>query len=199
MKAIGIAGASGSGKTTLAFGLKQILEKKHTVTVLSTDRYYRGKPADQIPKTINFDHPASIDFALLSQHLQMLKQGKSVLAPNYDFSAHQRTPSQTPLSPTELLILEGTLLLTSSQIRLSLDYSLFLDTPLDLCLLRRIRRDRKHRGRSTDSILSQYLTTVRPMFFEFVLPTKSYAHKVISDLKIPLQTLASEIENLFRK
>lgn len=182
---IAITGPSGSGKSYLA---QALLEDLHSAVdnisaeILAEDSYYHDQsntPLEQ-RQAVNYDHPSALEHELLLQHLQELKSGASVEVPQYDYSRHTRSKMTRVLKPTTLLIVEGILLLSHSQLREHFDLRLFVDTPLDVCLSRRMRRDCEERGRSRESVLEQFETTVRPMFHRFIEPTREHAHMVLS-------------------
>jgi len=183
-KIIGIAGASGAGKSLLSTQLFDGLREIHShddVAILHEDAYYRRR--DDIPiedrAKINYDHPEAFEHQLLIDHLTMLKIGKPVEVPQYDYTQHNRKPETSKLSPTRILILEGILILHDPILRELLDLKIFVDVPMDICLSRRLRRDIVERGRTLDSVLSQYHSTVRPMFFEFIDPSKEHADIIV--------------------
>lgn len=127
----------------------------------------------------NYDHPQSMDHELLVQHLKQLKSGQAIELPQYCYKTHTRTDSTITIKPTQVVIIEGILLLTDSAIRQQVDMSIYMDTPLDICLARRIQRDVKERKRTLESVLAQYHMTVRPMFKQFIEPSKQYADVII--------------------
>ncbi len=196
---IGLAGGSGSGKTTLA---KQLAKDPALSSILlPMDCYYKDLSSLQqaIREKTNFDHPDAIDFDLFAIHLSELAQGRTIDAPIYDFHTHTRDGQQT-IHPADLILTEGTLLLASSTLSSLFDLKVFINTPADIRLLRRIRRDLHERGRSLDSICRQYLSTVRPMFEQFVLPTRLYADVELDgerDIDVLVQLLKHEIKQRF--
>jgi uridine kinase len=177
---VGIAGASASGKSLLAKTIQQRLPTEQ-IQVISEDNYYHDQShltMAQREKT-NYDHPNSMDHDLLQQHLSQLKQGQSIEAPSYDFSIHTRSPDTLTLRPTPIIIIEGIMLFSHKNLRDTLDLKFFVDTPLDICLLRRIQRDILERGRHIESVIEQYRNTVRPGYINFIQPTKEYADVII--------------------
>lgn len=177
---VGIAGASASGKSLLAKTIQQRLPTEQ-IQVISEDNYYHDQShltMAQREKT-NYDHPNSMDHDLLQQHLSQLKQGQSIEAPSYDFSIHTRSPDTLTLRPTPIIIIEGIMLFSHKSLRDTLDLKFFVDTPLDICLLRRIQRDIIERGRHIESVIEQYRNTVRPGYINFIQPTKEYADVII--------------------
>jgi uridine kinase len=179
---IGIAGGSGSGKTTLA---NLILERIgfDRVAFLPHDAYY--KDLSELPlnqrATINFDHPYSLDTQLLIQHIHSLKNGEPVDLPIYDFKTHTRTKETYRVNPKAIIMVDGILIFAEKELRELLDVKIFVDTDSDLRFIRRLQRDIKERGRTTESVILQYLATVRPMHLEFVEPSKRYADIIIPE------------------
>jgi len=176
---IGIAGGSGSGKTSVTRKIMTALGED-LVLVLQHDWYYRdlSSHGGMKPDDINFDHPDALESELLVSHLRDLRNGKSVDAPQYDFSTHSRRGSRTLVS-RPVILLDGILILAHEGLRRELDLKVFVDTAPDERLLRRIRRDLAERGRSLDSVVHQYETTVRPMHEQFVEPSKVWADIII--------------------
>jgi len=179
---IGIAGGTGSGKTTVANNIVKRLALD-SVTVVTMDAYYRNLADLPPPRRdeTNFDHPDSIEQDLFVEHLRALKAGQPIEQPVYDFTRHVRTGATIRIEPREVVIAEGILLFHISEIRDLLDIRIFVDTPSDIRLLRRITRDIRDRGRTLDSVAEQYLRTVRPMHEEFVEPSKRHADVIIPE------------------
>ena len=180
MLIIGIGGGTGSGKTTV---VNQIISEfpKEDVQVISQDSYYNDTShltyKDRCK--INFDHPKSIDFKLLEAHLKDLKQGKSVKQPIYSFKTHNRTGDTTLTEPKKVIIVEGILILSNTQLRTILDIKIFVHADSDERLMRRIKRDLAERGRDLDEVLDRYQTTLKPMHQQFIKPMKAYADIII--------------------
>jgi uridine kinase len=177
---IGIAGASGSGKTTLS---EKILEEigPDSIALLPHDAYYRNqddKPYEERLK-VNYDHPSSLETELLIEHIHQLKAGKAVHVPVYDFVNHTRAKETRLVEPKRLIMVEGILILVEKKLRQLFDMKLFVDTDQDICFIRRLQRDLVERGRTMESVVDQYLNTVRPSYLEFVEPTKRYADVII--------------------
>ena len=181
---IGIAGGSASGKTSVANKLvDNQMNKVSSITLLRLDDYYKdlsNLSVEERSKT-NFDHPDSIDFDLLKNHLQKLKNGKSINKPIYDFSIHNRQVKSELIKPVNVVILEGILALSEAVIRDLCDIKIFVDTADDIRFIRRLKRDTRDRGRTIESVISQYLDTVRPMHMQFVEPSKKYADIIIPE------------------
>jgi len=179
---LGIAGGTGSGKTTVATNIVKRLALD-SITVITMDSYYRDL-ADLPPARrdeANFDHPDSIEQELFVEHLVALKSGRPIEQPVYDFTRHVRTGETLLIEPRDVVIAEGILLFHVPEIREILDIRIFVDTPADIRLLRRITRDIRDRGRTLESVSEQYLRTVRPMHDEFVEPSKRYADVIIPE------------------
>ncbi|CAM3836956.1 uridine kinase [Xenorhabdus thuongxuanensis] len=181
---VGISGASASGKSLIASTLYRELRDQvgdHNIGVIPEDCYYKDQTNTPIEERykVNYDHPNSMDHNLLFEHLQALKVGKSIELPQYDYVEHTRKPESIHFEPKRVIILEGILLLTDKRLRQELDFSIFVDTPLDTCLMRRIKRDVNDRGRSLDCVMEQYKKTVRPMFLQFIEPSKQYADIIV--------------------
>ena len=179
---IGIAGGSGSGKTTVA---QEILQRvgRERIAFLQHDSYYKdltGLPPTQRAE-VNFDHPNSLENELLIQHVASLRDGKPVEVPIYDFSTDRRTGQTFTVHPQRVILVEGILIFTEATLREMFDVKIFVDTDSDLRLIRRLQRDITERGRTTESVIEQYLSTVRPMHLEFVEPSKRYADVIIPE------------------
>ena len=177
---IGIAGASASGKSLLANTIVNELGSDQVV-VISEDSYYkdhRNLPFEEREK-INYDHPDSLDHDLLRQHLLELQKGKEINIPKYNHSLHQREDETKQIGQHAIIVLEGILLFFEKNLRELMDIRIYMETALDICLIRRLKRDIKDRGRSLDSVLKQYEETVRPMFLQFIEPSKRYADIIV--------------------
>jgi uridine kinase len=178
---IGIAGGTGSGKTTVAEKIVEALPGQ--ALMVQQDAYYRDRahltPAERA--RINFDEPAAIDNELLAAQLRQLRAGRPVDAPLYDFATHTRRRETRRLDPCAIVVVEGILLFAVEEVRELFDLRLFVDTPDDVRLLRRIRRDLVDRGRDIDTIAEQYLSSVRAMHELHVAPTKRHAHLIIPE------------------
>jgi len=178
---IGVAGGSGSGKTTVVRNVCDRLEG--CVAVIEQDAYYKDQshlPMEERKKT-NYDHPLAFDNDLLISHLQQLLHRKPIEKPVYDYTQHTRSRETVTVQPKDVIILEGILILEDEKLRSLMDIKVFVDTDADIRILRRIERDVKSRGRSLDSVIRQYLETVRPMHQQFVEPSKRYADLIIPE------------------
>jgi len=177
---IGVAGGSGSGKTTVVSRITEALSGE-PVTVLEHDRYYRDRNDLRLEEraALNYDHPDSLETDLLVRHIQALRRGESVEAPVYDFARHTRTPSTDTIVPGRAIIIEGILIYTDAPLRTLMDVKVFVDTDADTRFIRRLQRDTTARGRTVQSVIDQYLSTVKPMHLEFVEPSKRYADIII--------------------
>ena len=178
---IGIAGGTGSGKTTL---MKRLVERfGDVVSVLSHDNYYRRLDhlAFEERCKVNYDEPNALETELMGQHLQQLREGKGIDCPVYDFSQHNRSDETVHIEPRQVIIVEGILIFENEQLRNLMDIRIFVDTDADIRLCRRIKRDVNKRGRSMESVIEQYQTTVKPMHEKYVEPSKKYAHIVVPE------------------
>lgn len=178
---VGIAGGSGSGKSTFVKNIKTKLTCCTDIPILSMDSYYNDRshvPHDERDQ-LNYDHPDAYDLELFLEHLEELKNNKSIDCPCYDFAHHARTKESVTMKPASIILVEGILLLYDAKVREFLDYSIYIDIPKDIRFIRRLDRDIKHRHRSVDSVINQYLTTVEPMFRAYVEPTKRYADMIV--------------------
>lgn len=176
---IGIAGGSGSGKTTIT---NQIVEQLGAdVTVITHDNYYRAHHEMTYDERalLNYDHPDSYETELLTEHLAALRCGETVQIPTYDFSIHDRTDQTITVHPSSVIIVEGILLFFHPELRDLMDIKVFVDCDADVRILRRIMRDVKERGRTLESVINQYLATVKPMHEAFVEPSKRFADIII--------------------
>lgn len=178
---IGIAGGTGSGKTTLA---KNIVSRfGDEITLICHDDYYKAH--DEMVyaerEQLNYDHPDAFDTSLLISHLKALRRGEPIEAPIYDYTVHNRSRNTRTVEPTRVVVLEGILIFDSPEIRELLDMKIFVDTDADVRILRRIVRDVRERGRTLESVIGQYLKTVKPMHEAFVEPSKKYADIIVPE------------------
>jgi len=177
---VGIAGGSGSGKTTLALALHKALGKMNCA-YLTHDSYYKDMRhlSLQEKEKLNFDHPDALDTALLVEHIQQLKRRKVARVPTYDFSTHSRLETVVEVEPRTIVLVEGILLFSDPALVQLMDLKVFVDTDCDIRLIRRIRRDTMERGRTFESVIQQYTTSVRPMYNKYVKPSMSIADLVV--------------------
>ena len=177
---IGVAGGSGSGKTTVVRRIVDSLGPEQ-VTWLDHDRYYRDRNDLRLEEraALNYDHPDALETDLMVEHVRMLKAGKAVEAPQYDFTRHARLAQTDEFLPRRALIVEGILVFTDAALRDLMDLKVFVDTDSDTRFIRRLQRDVAERGRTMDSVIDQYQSTVKPMHLEFVEPSKRYADVII--------------------
>ena len=178
---IGIAGGTGSGKTTITRKLTQRFSGE--VSVINHDNYYKAHhdmPYEQRCK-LNYDHPDAFDTELLISDLRKLKEGKSIICPMYDYTIHDRSSKTMLIKPAKVIIVEGILIFADKELCSEMDIKIFVDADADVRILRRITRDVRDRGRSLESVVSQYLTTVKPMHEQFVEPSKRNADIIIPE------------------
>ncbi len=199
---IGVAGGSGSGKTTVVEKIVASLGANQ-VSCIQHDSYYYDRstvpPAERVH--INYDHPDALETPLLVQHLEHLKAGHPVNVPVYDFATHSRTERTIVVYPRRVVILEGILILTDPHLRRLMDIMVFVDTDADIRILRRLDRDIRERERDLDSVVDQYLESVRPMHLEFVEPSKRYAHLIIPEgghNRVAVEMLITTIRSIVR-
>ncbi|MFY1026827.1 uridine kinase [Actinobacillus seminis] len=204
---IAIAGASASGKSLIATTIyRELCDEigEGAIGIISEDCYYKDQSHLAMQERIktNYDHPNSMDRDLLIAHLKSLKSGQSVDIPVYDYVEHTRKQQVTHFEPREIIILEGILLLTDERLRQEINVSIFVDAPLDICFIRRLKRDMQERGRSLESVIEQYRATVRPMFLQFIEPSKQYADIVVprgGKNRIAINMLKAQIRHLLGK
>ena len=177
---IGVAGGTGSGKTTVALIIRENLGDQKTA-IISMDSYYRDFPGLTLEerKKINYDHPSVFDVELLEKHLKDLSEGKSIELPIYSFDRYERTSKFETIHPKPIIIVEGILLFYYDNIRNYFTIKIFVDTDPDVRIIRRIKRDVQERDRTLESVIEQYMNTVRPMHIQFVEPTKQFSDIII--------------------
>jgi uridine kinase len=197
---IGIAGGTGSGKTTVANAILSRVGADH-IAVIPHDAYYRDLTAlpPVLRAQVNFDHPDSLETSLLIQHVQQIRAGMAINLPVYDFKTHTRTPQTIRTEPKPVIMVEGILIFLEPGLRDLLDIKIYVDTDADIRFIRRLQRDIKERGRTSESVVKQYLDTVRPMHMEFVEPSKRYADVIIPEggmNTVALDMMVARIESL---
>ena len=177
---IGVAGGSNSGKTTIARRLEEVIGSDD-LSLIRLDSYYITMPDQplEVRAAVNYDHPEAFDWDLLDDHLERLTVGETVKVPIYDYTIYDRTDEYEVVVPGKVVVVEGILVLWEPRLRDRFDLKIFVDTPADLRIIRRLRRDVAERGRTQESILEQYLTTVRPSHEQFIEPSKRYADVIV--------------------
>ena len=177
---IGVAGPTASGKTLLANTIVEELGSNQ-MTIISEDSYYKARPKLSYEERtkINYDHPDAFDNDLLCKHIEQLHEGKTVQIPIYDFSTHLRSDKTKEIAKQQIIVIEGILLFADPELREKLDICIYMDAPLDICLIRRLQRDINERGRSLEGVLNQYQETVRPMYLQFIEPSKKHADIIV--------------------
>lgn len=197
---IGIAGGTGSGKSTFTNRLKA--EFKDDVAVLYHDNYYRAQ--DDISfeerKKVNYDHPAAFETELLLEQLKELKEGKTIQCPVYDYTLHTRSDQTVTVEPRKIILLEGILVLADERLRNLMDVKVYVDADADERILRRVIRDVKERGRDIEGVMEQYLTTVKPMHYRYVEPTRPLADIVINSgmNEVAFELVKNNIRHILR-
>jgi uridine kinase len=197
---IGVAGGTGSGKTTVT---RQILNRvgEQRIAYIPHDAYYRDLAhlPQNLRARVNFDHPDSLETDLLVKHLKRWRSGCAIEVPVYDFTTHSRTAHTTRVDPQRVALVDGILVFAEPELRALFDVKLYIDADADIRFIRRLRRDVAERGRTTESVIEQYLSTVRPMHLEFVEPSKRYADVIIPEgghNEVAMDMVAARIEHL---
>jgi len=198
---IGISGGTGSGKTTITNEIQRIVGE--SITIIPQDAYYNSFAHLTVRERdlINFDHPHSFDLELMTEHLKMLKKKQAIDSPIYDFTTHLRKKETIRLEPSKIIIIEGILIFANEKLRNEMDIKVFVDTPADIRVLRRIERDISERGRTLRSVIDQYRRSVRPSHREFVEPSKSFADVIIPEggnNRIGINMLVAQIQNILK-
>jgi uridine kinase len=199
---LGVAGGSGSGKTTVASAILEAVGADR-IAYVAHDSYYRDVEWESTEQqaAYNFDHPDAVETDLLVEHLEALKSGRAVEVPIYNFVTHRRTAETRRVEPRPVVLVEGILLFVSPRLREQLDFKVFVDTESDLRLIRRIRRDLSERGRSLESVLDQYLRTVRPMQLEFAEPSMRWADVIVpegGENRVAVDMVIARVRELLR-
>ena len=200
---IGITGGTGSGKSTVSKEILKSIQDKN-VAIIEQDSYYKNQSHLTFKERINtnYDHPFAFDNELLIEHLKDLLDNKAIEKPIYDFEKHTRKEETITVYPKDIIILEGILILNDEDIRNLCDIKIFVDTDSDVRVIRRIERDIKERGRTLDSVIEQYMTTVRPAHLQFVEPSKKYADIIIPEggyNKVAIDIIATKINSILEK
>jgi len=197
---IGITGGTGSGKSTVAQSIYRSLPEKNIV-IIEQDSYYKDQSHLSFEERIktNYDHPLAFDTELLLQHINDLISGKPIMKPVYDFTQHTRSKERIKVEPKDIIIIEGIMILEDKRLRDLMDIKIYVDTDEDVRVIRRIIRDIKERGRTLDSVINQYLTTVKPAHEQFVEPTKKYADIIIPEggfNKVAIDIVVAKIKTI---
>ena len=200
---IGIAGGTGSGKSTVTREIYKSITDKN-VAIIEQDSYYKDQSNISFEERVktNYDHPFAFDNELLVSHLKDLLDGKSIQKPIYDFENHNRKQETVLVEPKDIIVLEGILILYDEDLRNLMDIKLFVDTDADVRVIRRILRDIKDRGRTLDSVVKQYMTTVRPAHMQFVEPTKRYADIIIPEggyNKVAIDIIVTKVNDIVNR
>jgi uridine kinase len=179
---IAVAGGTGSGKTTISLALLAKVGH-HNIAYIPQDAYYKALTHLSIEerRAFNFDHPEAFDTSLMVEHIEQLQSWQSIETPVYDFASYQRMAQTHPIAALPVILVEGILILVEPELRRLFDIKIFVDADADIRFIRRLQRDIQDRGRSTESVIEQYLSTVRPMHLEFVEPSKRYADVIIPE------------------
>ncbi len=194
---IGVAGGTGSGKSTLVKRLQEAF-RDDDVATLCHDYYYKGHPELSYEERtkLNYDHPQAFDTNMLVEHIRALKNNVPIERPVYSFVEHNRTEETVPVKPSKVIIIDGILIFENKELRDLMDIKVYVDTDADIRLARRILRDVRDRGRSMESVITQYTTTVKPMHEEFVEPSKRYADVIIPEGGFNSVAVAMLIQNI---
>ncbi|MEW8973208.1 MAG: uridine kinase [Tissierellaceae bacterium] len=200
---IGITGGTGSGKSTVSKEIFKVIEERD-IAIIEQDSYYKDQSHLSFEERVktNYDHPFAFDNELLIKHLNDLIERKPIEKPIYDFEKHNRKKETIIVEPKDIVILEGILILFEKEIRDLLDIKIFVDTDSDVRVIRRIQRDIEDRGRTLDSVISQYMNTVRPAHLQFIEPTKRYADIIIPEggyNKVAIDIIVAKINSILNK
>lgn len=200
---IGVTGGSGSGKTTVAHAIFDQLHG-NSIQIITQDTYYNDQTEMTMEerKQVNYDHPLAFDTDLLIQQISDLRHNQAVEMPVYDYTQYTRSKETVHVEPQDVIILEGILILDDERLRDLMDIKVFVDTDSDLRIIRRIKRDMQERGRSLDSVIDQYLATVKPMYHQFVEPTKRYADIIVPEggqNQVAIDLLSTKVRDILVK
>lgn len=200
---IGVAGGTASGKTTVSRRIQEAVNIAN-IAYLQHDNYYRDQSHLTIEQRVrtNYDHPDSLESSLLVQHVIALKTGRAIEMPLYDFSQHTRSTRTQQVMPAPIILIEGILIFTEKDLRDLMDIRIFVDADADVRFIRRLRRDISERGRTLDSVVKQYMATVRPMHLEFVEPSKRYADVIVpqgGDNRVAMEMIVSRAQLLLQE
>lgn len=200
---IGIAGGTGSGKTTIANYVLETVGPEN-IAFLPHDAYYRdlASLSQEERAQVNFDHPSSLETELLIEHVTKLRDGETIQLPSYDFKTHTRTKATIEITPQPIILIEGILIFAEPDLRKLFDLRIYVDTDADIRFIRRLKRDIEERGRTTQSVINQYMETVRPMHLEFVEPSKRYASVIIPEggyNHVALDLIVARIESMLQE
>lgn len=201
---IGIAGGTASGKSSIADILRDNFSSTNSVTIVKEDDYYKNQPNttyEERCKT-NYDHPLAFDFDLMTEQIKQLLNGESIVKPTYDYTIHNRSDKTEIVNPSDVIILEGLFSLYHPDIRELEDIKIFVDTDADVRFIRRLKRDMVERERSLDSVINQYLLTVKPMHDQFIEPTKAFADVIIpqgKSNKVGIDLISTKISSILNE
>ena len=200
---IGVSGGSGSGKTSVSRAIFNNFPN-HSIMMLEHDSYYKDQSHLSFEERLktNYDHPFAFDTDLLIEHLEKLLNYETIEKPVYDYVAHTRSTETVIQEPKEVIILEGILILEDKRLRDLMDIKIYVDTDDDICIIRRIKRDMIERGRTLDSIIDQYLSVVKPMYHQFIEPTKRYADVIVpegGENRVAIDLINTKVATYFQK
>lgn len=201
---IGIAGGSASGKTSISRKLYEMCKQQKSVTIIREDDYYKDQSHKDMSERVktNYDHPFAFDHDLLVSHMDMLARREAISKPTYDYRVHTRSNVTETIEPSDVIIIEGLFVLEEEAIRRRLDIKIFVDTDADLRFIRRLLRDVEERGRTLESVVTQYVSTVRVMHNEFIEPSKRYADVIVPEGRennVAIDLLATKIDAILRE
>ncbi len=197
---IGICGGTGSGKSTVARAIFESLPETN-ISIIEQDAYYKDQSDLEMEERIktNYDHPLAFDTTLLIKHIEELSNGKGIDKPIYDFSQHTRADSSVHIAPRDIIIIEGIMIFEDKRLRDLMDIKIFVDTDADIRIIRRITRDIRERGRTLESVIGQYLSTVKPAHEQFIEPTKKFADLIIPEggyNKVAIDIMVAKVKSI---